>query len=95
MREGIPRGRIYEHLEVRQSKGSHRATCTKFLARQRTHECRDVAARLHSGVRRQSRTWAHDTAGSNDDRSPFKFAVARKFMGHEIRSGTRARIVPE
>ena len=67
----------------------------KSLARQRTRERWDVAACLHSDMRRQPRTWTHHTTGSDDDRSTFELAVARQFMGRNVRPGTHACVVPQ
>ena len=65
------------------------------LARQRTCKCGNIAARLHSHVRRQPRTWAHHTTGSDDDWSTFQPSVARQFMGRKVRPSTHASTVPQ
>eukprot|EP00964_Phaeocystis_antarctica_P012593 scaffold6942_cov72-Phaeocystis_antarctica.AAC.12 len=56
---------------------THRITCKECLARQRTCECGNVAARLHSDMRRQPSARAHCAAGTYVNRPPFELTVAR------------------
>eukprot|EP00964_Phaeocystis_antarctica_P065480 scaffold39524_cov78-Phaeocystis_antarctica.AAC.1 len=61
----------------------------------RAFERGDVAVCLRSDERRQPRRRTHSATGTDDNRSPFKLAVASKLVAQQVCGGAHARAIPQ